>query len=253
MNDIETIVKTLQKSKRILFVTGAGMSADSGIPTYRGVGGLYNNDKLLEGKTIEEIMSGEMIRSNPRLVWECLQKNSAFFGEALPNRGHEIIAEMEKYFTVCVCTQNVDGFHSIAGSTNVIELHGTMRVLRCMNCDYRSNVIDIANLSIPPKCEKCKKIMRPDVVFFNEMLCYKKMSAFGEEMACGFDMVFVIGTSSRFVYIVSPIYKLYEQQAFITEINPEVTDVSDLANVHLKSGASKSLQDIWEAYLHKIV
>lgn len=248
MNDIQTIVNTLRKSKRILFITGAGMSADSGIPTYRGVGGLYNNDELMEGKTIEEIMSGEMIRRDPQLVWKCLAQNSAFFTEALPNRGHEIIAEMEKYFSVCVCTQNVDGFHSIAGSTNVIELHGTMRVLRCMNCDQRNDIIDLNKLSLPPKCEKCSKIMRPDVVFFNELLCPRKMSAFKREMAHGFDMVFVVGTSSRFYYIVSPVYELHKQQAFITEINPETTGVSDLANVHLKTGASKSLQDIWQTY-----
>ena len=90
--------------------------------------------------------------------------------------------------------------------------------------------------------------MRPDVVFFNELLCPKKMDAFAKEMAHGFDMVFVIGTSSRFYYIVSPVYELYKQQTFITEINPETTGVSDLANVHLKAGASKSLQQIWQSY-----
>ncbi|WP_372366172.1 NAD-dependent deacetylase [Candidatus Uabimicrobium sp. HlEnr_7] len=249
MNDIADIVNKLKQSRRLLFVTGAGMSVDSGIPTYRGIGGLYNNNELIEGMTIEEIMSGHVMRTNPELVWKCLASNSSFFKDASPNRGHEIIAEMEKNFEICVYTQNVDGFHSLAGSTNVIDVHGNTRVLCCMNCDQRDSLNNITQLKIPPLCTKCGKIMRPNVVLFGEMLCPTKMTALSKEMLKGFDMVIIIGTSGRFPYIVSPVFQLYKHGSFVIEINPETTEISDLANIHLVSGASQSLETIWSMYL----
>ena len=121
----------------ILFITGAGISADSGLPTYRGIGGLYDRGTD-DGFEIEEIMSGRMLESRPELTWKYLIEMLKGARGATFNRAHEVIAEMEAGFPrVWTLTQNVDGFHHDAGSNDVIEIHGNIRHLKCVRCDYR--------------------------------------------------------------------------------------------------------------------
>ena len=132
---IEAAGRLLSTARRILFITGAGLSADSGLPTYRGVGGLYEGALTDIGLPIEQALSGAMFEKRPDIAWRYLSQIEASCRGAHPNAGHYAIARLEAlHGQVTVVTQNVDGFHLLAGSRDVIEMHGTLRRLRCVDC-----------------------------------------------------------------------------------------------------------------------
>lgn len=250
-NKIEKIVDLLGKAQRLLVITGAGLSADSGLPTYRGIGGLYRDGATAEGIPVEQALSGHMLATNPQLSWKYMLQIATCCRNAKYNRGHEVIAAMEKYFRVCVLTQNVDGFHRDAGSKNVIDIHGDMRNLRCMNCSYRCSSESCLNSEIPPRCDKCNALMRPDVVLFGEMLDLSKTEKLACELGKGFDLVFSIGTSSLFPYIAGPVFHARQLGISIVEINPEDSQVSQIVDIKLAQRAAPALDKIWENYCEK--
>jgi len=248
--NIRAIVEVLRKSERILFISGAGLSAESGLPTYRGIGGLYNGRLTDLGLPIEEVLSGQMMRENPELTWHYLTEIEQASRNATFNPAHKIIAEMEKHFPRSwVLTQNVDGFHQLAGSKNVIDIHGNMRKLYCAKCGFRIDDVDYLTVSIPPKCPDCQSIMRPDVVFFGEYLDEQKTRQLSAELAAGFDMIFSVGTSSLFPYIYEPVLNTVNQHTYTVEINPSDTIITAQVSVKLSTGAVQALRDIWELYL----
>lgn len=244
---IDIVVKQLAKAKSLLFITGAGVSADSGLPTYRGIGGLYNVEHPEEGFPIEEILSGDMIRRRPELTWKYLGQVERAARGARFNRGHEVIAAMEARFPrVWTLTQNIDGFHRAAGSKNVLEIHGRLDQLSCMKCDYERQVKDFDELTIPPRCPACGATVRPDVVLFGEQLPLDVVETFYAELDAGFDAVFSVGTTSTFPYIAGPIEMAQRRGWFSVEINPGVTRVSSLVDVKISLGASAALDAIWQ-------
>lgn len=230
----------------IFFITGAGISADSGLPTYRGVGGLYDGRKTVDGVSIEEALSAGMFRSRPEITWKYMGEIEASARSKTYNRGHEVIAELEQNKPrVWVLTQNIDGFHLTAGSQNVIEIHGTMRRIRCTQCGRVKEVPTYEGMQIPPQCESCSGMMRPDVVLFDEMLPEKATQTLERELRQGFELYVSIGTSSVFPYIVQPI--LYAQMVGLPtiEINPaNKTDISKLVTVHVPLRAADALDRI---------
>src|SRR5262249_51116512 len=140
-------------------------SAESGLPTYRGVGGLYNRDESEEGFAIEELLSGELFRERPELTWKYLRQIEQACRGATFNRGHAVIAEMERHFPrVWTLTQNVDGLHRAAGSKNLIAIHGELHQVRCTRCPWRETVGDFARLPDLPRCGDCSAVLRPNVV-----------------------------------------------------------------------------------------
>jgi NAD-dependent deacetylase len=162
---IEQIVQRLQRCRNLLFITGAGLSADSGLPTYRGVGGLYNGGDTEEGPPIEEMLSGEMFAQRPAWTWKYLRQVENACRTATFNHGHAVLAEMERHFPrVWTLTQNVDGLHRAAGARNVIDIHGDLRTLRCTRCPHRVTVADYSGLADLPRCPDCTALLRPDVV-----------------------------------------------------------------------------------------
>lgn len=248
-HDAERVASFLLGAKRILFITGAGLSADSGMPTYRGVGGLYGDVPVREGLTIEDMLSGYMMRTNPSLVWEYLSHLAGAFNAAEPNQGHRVIAEMEAEFeSVWVLTQNVDGLHRRAGSTNIIDIHGDIHGLACLKCAFEQRQVILANLKIPPKCPQCGEILRPTVVLFGEMLAEGKVAELQNQIFRGFDVVFSVGTSSLFPYITQPVTVLGQRGAKTIEINPALTELSNLVDVKMNARAASSLDAIWRAY-----
>ena len=242
---IDKIVEALENARRVLFITGAGMSAESGLPTYRGIGGLYNNNETVEGLTIEECLSATVFRSRPELTWKYLGEIEKAARAARYNRGHEIIVEFEKQFETWTLTQNVDGFHALAGSQNLIEIHGTMRRLRCTSCALVVETESYGGLSIPPYCEQCESMMRPDVVLFEEMLPDKAQQQYHDAMLDEFDVTFSVGTTSAFPYIAGPIFYANQQGNVTVEINPSETTVSDEVTYRLQLPAAKTLEEIW--------
>ncbi len=247
---INDIVGVLRDSRSILFVTGAGISADSGVPTYRGIGGLYDVEVTEEGLPIEQILSGSTFRSDPELSWKYLGQIAEAARGAKFNRAHEVIAEMERHFPrVWTLTQNVDGFHRLAGSQNVIEIHGNMRSLSCTQCSYRMTVEQESSLDMPPRCPDCHAILRPDVVLFGELLPDEAVDLFWREVNNGFDVVFSVGTSSLFPYIQQPVVMAGELGIPTIEINPTETVLSACVDYRLPLGAATALDKIWKQFL----
>lgn len=247
---VEQVVDQMRRSRSVLVITGAGLSADSGLPTYRGIGGLYNRDQTEDGMAIEDVLSGHTIRSNPELCWKYLDEILKAARGAEPNRGHQVIAEMEEHFErFWVLTQNIDGFHGQAGSKNLIEIHGNIHQLLCPACGARREFTEYEEITIPPACESCDNIMRPDVVFFGELLPEHHVATLSSQLEQGFDLVLSVGTTSAFPYIAGPVVQAKQQGKVSVEINPGKSEVSHLVDIKLAAGAAQALDDVWKHFL----
>ena len=155
----ETISDKLKDAEKIIFVTGAGISQESGIPTFRGTDGLWRKYDPMQLATIDAFYD------DPKLVWEWYEERRKNILQAKPNPGHFAIAELEKYKKVTVLTQNIDGLHQRSGSTKVLELHGSIIRIKCTVCSYKDNITSNFD-ELPPKCLSCNNILRPDFVLF---------------------------------------------------------------------------------------
>lgn len=249
LDRIRQVVDLMRASHSILFITGAGLSADSGLPTYRGVGGLYEGREAAEGLRIEELLSGACFQVRPQLTWKYLLEIEKAGRGARPNLGHQVMAEAEAYFErVWVLTQNVDGLHRQAGSRNIIDIHGDLHRLRCVRCEFAEVVADYTHLAFPPRCPDCQGLLRPDVVLFGERLPERQLAVYETETRRGFDLVFSIGTTSVFPYIAAPVLDAHHFRKPSVEINPGDTDVSEFATVRLRLGAAPALAAIWTAF-----
>ena len=162
MRMFESIKDQIKDFKRIVFVTGAGISQESGIPTFRGKGGLWRNYDAMKLATIDAFYE------DPKLVWEWYNERRRNIFSANPNQGHIAISELEKYTNVTVLTQNIDGLHQKAGSSQVLELHGSIVKIKCTVCEFHDEMMNEFS-DIPPLC-KCGNMLRPDVVWFGESL-----------------------------------------------------------------------------------
>jgi NAD-dependent deacetylase len=244
---LNAIVRILSKARSVLFITGAGVSADSGVPTYRGIGGLYNVDTTEEGYAIEECLSAEMFAREPQLTWKYLAQIGKAAQGAQFNRAHEVMALMEGHFhRVWTLTQNVDGFHKAAGSKNLIEVHGNMNSFSCTRCSWTEVVGDFEKLPIPPLCPECEQLIRPDVVLFGEMLMGPAVDEMQRQVETGFEVVFSIGTSSVFPYIQAPVHAANRVGNVTVEINPCETTLSHVVDYRLDMGAAEAMDQIWK-------
>lgn len=244
---VSKVARLLTQARSALFITGAGMSADSGLPTYRGVGGLYDSGAGEEGMPIEVLLSGQVFARRPELTWRYLAQIERACRGAAPNRGHEVLALLEARLPRCVVlTQNVDGFHIRAGSREVIEIHGNLHELVCTACPWRERVADYGALTIPPACPRCGAVVRPDVVLFGEMLPDEAVDRLERELATGFDAVFTIGTTSVFPYIAAPVSLARARGVPTVEINPSASEVSELVDIRIRAGARDALSAVWD-------
>jgi NAD-dependent deacetylase len=243
---LDSVSLVFARARSVLFITGAGISADSGLPTYRGIGGLYEDATTEDGLEIEEALSGDMLRERPEVCWKYIHQIERACRGATWNRAHEVLALMERrYERTWVLTQNVDGLHRRAGSNNLIEIHGDVHQLTCTQCDYRDRVEDYAALSIPPRCPDCGAIVRPEVVLFGEMLPGAAVAALERELGRGFDLVVSIGTTSVFPYIAAPVVLARRAGRDTVEINPGTTGVSHAVAHRMRSRAAVALDAIW--------
>jgi NAD-dependent deacetylase len=231
----ESVTNKLSNAKKVVFVTGAGVSQESGIPTFRGEDGLWRNYDAMKLATIDAFYG------NPKLVWEWYneRRKNIFFAE--PNLGHKAIVELEKFVKVVVLTQNIDGLHQRAGSTEVLELHGSIIKIKCTVCDFKSEIFSEFT-DIPPLC-KCGNILRPDVVWFGESL---PQDIWQQAMihASNCDVMIIVGTS----LVVSPANTLpiYAKQnkATLIEINPEKTIMSSDMDLSIRNTGAMTLPEI---------
>lgn len=245
---IGEIAGALRDARSVLFVTGAGISADSGLPTYRGIGGLYEQDETDDGIPIEAALSGAMFQRNPSLTWKYIHQIESACRDAGPNRAHHAIAELERRFDrVWTLTQNVDGLHHAAGSEKVIDIHGDVHWLVCTRCGHRWRVQSYAGLQIPPSCTECDSLVRPEVVLFGEMLPMDRVRMLQEELMRGFDVVFTIGTTSVFPYIAEPIVDARRRKKLTVEINPGASEVSHIVDHRIRTGAASAMEALVDA------
>lgn len=248
LEQITTIARALKGSRSVLFVTGAGISADSGLPTYRGIGGLYEQEETDDGIPIEAALSGAMFQRDPAITWKYIHQIESSCRDAGPNRAHEAIAELESRFErVWTLTQNVDGLHHAAGSTQVIDIHGDVHWLLCTQCGHRWRVQSYLGLAIPPSCPECDSLVRPEVVLFGEMLPMDRVRVLQEELMRGFDAVFTIGTTSVFPYIAQPVIDARRRGGLTVEINPGVSEVSHIVTHRIKAGAAVAMDALVRA------
>lgn len=240
MEQVERVARAIERAERILIITGAGLSADSGLPTYRGLGGLYNGHTD-EGLPIEAALSGSMLQRDPALCWKYLAELGKACLGAQANAGHQAIAELQRRKPECwLLTQNIDGYHRAAGSPpeRLIEIHGELAPLYCQSCGaVDPELAEHLSRPLPPTCRQCGGTLRPPVVLFEEMLPEQAIGTLYNELRKGFAAVISIGTSSSFPYIVEPVLRTRQAGGFTAEINPTRTDLSDVVDVHLQGRA----------------
>lgn len=244
---MQQVGEALRQAERILIITGAGLSADSGLPTYRGVGGLYNGHTE-DGLPIEAALSGPMLGLDPALCWKYLAEIGRACMAAKPNVGHLAIAELQRRKPGCwVLTQNVDGYHLAAGSPpqRLIEIHGTFAPLFCMACGQESaELASHLTRPLPPHCADCGGVLRPPVVLFEEMLPESALGRLREQLHEGFDVVVAVGTSASFAYIVEPLLRVRNSGGFTAQIDPTASELSLLVDVHVAEAASDVLPQL---------
>ncbi|MCB1897896.1 NAD-dependent deacylase [Cognatazoarcus halotolerans] len=244
---LDELAELCRQAGRILFVTGAGMSADSGLPTYRGIGGLYHERHTDDGVPIEVALSGAMLRKQPELTWKYLAEIEAACRGAKPNAGHRAIAALEGLGpSVTVLTQNVDGLHRAAGSREVIEIHGSLHRLVCTECGRGRPVEDYRGMQLPPGCPTCGGLVRPDVVLFGEELPMPALLRLEHALEAGFDLVFSVGTTSVFPYIAAPVHWARRAGVPTVEINPGESSVSGIVDFRIRARAAEVLPALLE-------
>jgi NAD-dependent deacetylase len=182
----DKFIRALKNANRVVVSTGAGVSAESGVPTFRGKDGLWRKFKP------EELATFEAFEKNPKLVWEWYQHRRDIINNIKPNPGHYAITEMAQYYKrFSLVTQNVDGLHRAAGSNDIIELHGNIKRNRCIGCGATSYEEEFAQF--PPRCA-CGGKLRPDVVWFGELLPLEALEQ-AENASHTCDLFFVVGSS----------------------------------------------------------
>ena len=231
----DIVYQKLNDSRKIVFVTGAGISQESGIPTFRGKDGHWRKHDPMKLASINAFYD------DPKLVCEWYEDRRKNILAAKPNDGHFAIADMEKFRDVTILTQNIDGLHQRSGSTNVLELHGSIISIKWTTCDFSDNITQNFEL-LPPKCA-CGNILRPDVVWVGEALPQNVWkNAMEEASAC--DIMIIVGTS----LVVSPANTLpiYAKQngATLIEVNPEKTVMSNDMDLSIQDTSANTLPKI---------
>jgi len=234
----EALIDQLNGARCVSVLTGAGVSAESGVPTFRDAQtGLWAKYRP------EDLATPDAFRRNPRLVWEWYEWRRQLVAGVKPNPAHLALTEMEKLFPAFhLITQNVDGLHQRAGSVGVIELHGNITRTKCFDED-----ILVASWQetddVPPKCPRCGGLLRPDVVWFEEAMPEKEM-LLARQASVTCDIFFAIGTSAMVQPAASlPLEALY-RGATVVEINPQRTSLTCRAQFALHSAAGAVLPEL---------
>ncbi len=235
---MDALIARLRAARSIFVLTGSGISAESGLPTFRGAGGLWRS------RRVEELASPQGFERDPVLVWTWYNQRLAVHHSAQPNAGHDALAQLETlYGDFTLATQNVDSLHLRAGSRRVLELHGNLREARCTDCGVR-RPLDAEGLPLDEIDHACGGRMRPCVVWFGEPLP-PDVWAQAEDAARRADAILVVGTSAV-VYPAAALATQYARGAYVVEINPEATPVSDAVDFALRDTAASALPRIVE-------
>ncbi|MBP1690882.1 MAG: NAD-dependent deacylase [Bacteroidetes bacterium] len=231
----------LRSAQSVAAFTGAGISAESGVPTFRSKGGIWTKMKP------EELASMDGFMKNPDLVWEWYAQRKRIMADVQPNPGHRALAQMERLFPrFAIITQNIDNLHQRAGNTVVHELHGNIERNYCMACGKRYTNEEVLASAGVPRCSACGGTIRPDVVWFGEMLPEDAWDA-SVRAAGSADLFLSIGTST----VVYPAASLptiaLDAGAMVVEINPETTPLTSRVDEFLQGPAGTVLPELYDA------
>jgi len=244
---LKQVAGFLRDAGRVLFITGAGVSAESGVPTFRGATAAFADGLTEERIPFEEVLSGSTFLTNPKLSWKYFFRLEHGLRGKEPNAAHRAIAALQGSGRgVWVATQNIDGLHQAAGSKNVIELHGNLRRVICTQCDYQLYHETFEGMPELPLCAECGGILRPDAVLYEEMLPEEALEQLELEQEKGLDLVFSVGTTSQFHYVTNPVLTAARHGIPTVEINPEETPISGLVDFRLAARAGAALQQLRE-------
>lgn len=237
------IEERIRDAERVVVFTGAGVSKESGLDTFRDEDGVWARARP------EELATPEAFERQPARVWRWYGQRWEQMAAAGPNPAHRAIAGLERLFpTVLVVTQNVDGLHARAGSVDVVELHGTLAAVHCHRCglDMEMGRAWEEHPDEPPVCE-CGGLYRPSVVWFGEMLPREALErAFREAERC--DLLLSVGTSAQVFPAAGVIEVAHRAGAAVIEVNPERTGFSRLASVEMRQPAGSALPVLLEAF-----
>ena len=237
MTDLERAADALQHARTITAITGAGVSAASGIPTFRGADGYWKKMRP------EVLASREGFEHDPRLVWEWYDWRRQVIREAKPNAAHEVLAAWTRRPGFTLITQNVDGLHELAGAERLIRLHGSIWHVRCWQpCaagrrPWRDDTTPFP--ALPPVCPHCGSLIRPGVVWFGEALDPEDVVAASSATKC--DVFLTIGTSSVVYPAAGFVHQARAHGGMTIEINPEATDASGNVDLSLRGRAEDVL------------
>lgn len=228
-----------QQAERVFVLTGAGVSAESGVPTFRGGG----NSTVWKGLPFDVISSAGMVKRDLPAVWEWFDYRRSQLLSIEPNCAHLELAKWQDHFhEFTLVTQNIDGLHQLAGSKDVIELHGNIWRARCLGCNGSYEIAREGPR--PEECPDCGELLRPDVVLFGEMLppgAFERATAAAEHA----DLCVVVGTSA-IVYPAAALPEIARRSgSFLVEVNPELTPLSDICDEVLTGKAGHVLPQIF--------
>jgi len=235
---MDALIDRLRSGRSVLALTGSGISAESGLPTFRGTGGLWRTHR------VEELASPEGFARDPVLVWTWYNERNAVHRRAQPNAGHYALSALEERIDdFTLATQNVDSLHLRAGSRNVAELHGSLRVARCNRCGERRS-LDASGLPFDEITHVCGGQLRPDIVWFGEPLPQQAWTR-AADAAARADVILVVGTSAV-VYPAAALATHYAGKAYVAEVNPEETAISDRVDCVIRGTAAATLPKLLE-------
>jgi NAD-dependent deacetylase len=231
------LIERLHNAKRVAVLTGAGISAESGVATFRGADGLWQKFKP------EELANFQAFMKNPKMVWEWYNYRRELIMEVKPNAGHFALVEMERLFPdFILITQNVDNLHQVAGSRNICELHGNIMRNRCVDCNKIITDLELEASPAIPRCD-CGGMLRPDVVWFGEMLPEQALqTAFAA--AQNAEVFLTIGTSAQVQPAASLPVEAQRAGAYVVEINIERTVISNYLNETISGPSGVVLPDL---------
>lgn len=230
------VVEAVRRAKNIMVITGAGISAESGIPTFRGPGGWWKS------KNPEELATMKAFKADPLFVWEWYEYRRELVAKAEPNAAHRALAGLERNGRhIFIMTQNVDDLHERAGSYNIVHIHGSIWHVTCMTDAKTIEDRRVPLPFLPPTCA-CGGIQRPAIVWFDEELPAGECDRIEKYLEAGqIDLVFVIGTYVTFPYIESWAIQAKAKGALLVEINPDQTKLTPKADVVLRGKAGDIL------------
>jgi NAD-dependent deacetylase len=237
---LERAAGYLRPARRVAVLTGAGISAESGLATFRGGGGLW------EGHRVEDVATPSAFRRDPQLVWRFYNLRRAALRTARPNPGHEALVRLEERLKggFTLITQNVDGLHRAAGSRNVLEVHGSLRHVRCTGCGTAGDR-GTEPLDDLPHCPSCGGLLRPDVVWFEEALP-EGVWRRAEQAALGCECFLVVGTSAVVYPAAGLVLLARDRGASVIEVNLERTPATGHADVSLFGPSGQVLPALLE-------